>query len=225
MMDDQAALSRFAGNARLFPLPNLVVFPQTLQGLHIFEPRYRQMTADALAGDQLICMVLISPEADIEYDDEPDLAPVGCLGRITQHQELPDGRYNFRLRGLHRVRLVEELNTDKLYRSARVELMPDVAPAEMDRLVSLRRQLADAVLARFDPDGPATQHLRDLFASDTPLGPLCDALAYSLPLELSLKQDLLADAQVANRVGVLIRSLDVPKPDTSRPFPPEFSDN
>ena len=60
MSDDFSPLAGFAGTARLFPLPNLVFFPQVMQPLHIFEPRYRQMTADALAGDRLIALVLLT---------------------------------------------------------------------------------------------------------------------------------------------------------------------
>ena len=61
MSADHPPLSDFAGTARLFPLPNLVLFPHVMQPLHIFEPRYRQMTADALAGDRLIAVVLLKP--------------------------------------------------------------------------------------------------------------------------------------------------------------------
>ncbi|MFM8272901.1 MAG: LON peptidase substrate-binding domain-containing protein, partial [Gemmata sp.] len=57
-------LRDFAGTVRLFPLPNLVVFPHVVQGLHVFEPRYRRMTADALAGDRLIGMALLTADAD-----------------------------------------------------------------------------------------------------------------------------------------------------------------
>src|SRR5262249_42211923 len=54
-------LKHFGGIARLFPLPNVVLFPNLLQALHIFEPRYRQMTEDALAADRMIAMVLLRP--------------------------------------------------------------------------------------------------------------------------------------------------------------------
>ncbi|WP_390891137.1 LON peptidase substrate-binding domain-containing protein [Gemmata palustris] len=50
------------------PLPNLVLFPHVVQGLHIFEPRYRQMAADALAGDGLIAMALLRPDQDEPAD-------------------------------------------------------------------------------------------------------------------------------------------------------------
>src|SRR3954469_16142837 len=98
----------FSGTARLFPLPNLVLFPHVTQGLHIFEPRYRQMTADALDGDGLIALVLLNEEAEDETV-RPEIAPVACLGRIIWHEKLYDGRYNLRLHGVSRARIVEEL--------------------------------------------------------------------------------------------------------------------
>jgi Lon protease-like protein len=82
MSDDQSALDQFSGTARLFPLPNLVLFPQVVQGLHIFEPRYRQLMADALDGDGLITLVLLKPGWEEEYDERPEVEPVGCLGKI-----------------------------------------------------------------------------------------------------------------------------------------------
>src|SRR5947199_7503065 len=88
------------GVIRLFPLPNLVLFPGAMQPLHIFEPRYRQMTADALAGDRLIAMALPQPGWEPHYLGKPALHPVACLGRILAEQELADGRYNILLRGL-----------------------------------------------------------------------------------------------------------------------------
>jgi Lon protease-like protein len=225
MSDDQAALAGFGGTARLFPLPNLVLFPQVVQGLHIFEPRYRQMTADALAGDKLLALVLLKPGWEDDYDERPEIEPVACLGRITQHELLPDGRYNLRVRGLARFRLDEEVPAGKLYRTARGEVVPDVAPADLARLTALRRQLAEAVLPRFEPSGPAHQHLQDLFAGELPLGPLCDMLAYALPIPLELKQQLLAEPHVDLRSEILAHALELPKAPDGRKFPPDFSEN
>src|ERR1700752_3118620 len=104
--DDAGDLEHFSGTARLFPLPNLVLFPSLLQALHIFEPRYRQMTADALAGDRLIAMVLLRPGWEADYDGRPPVHEVACLGRIAAEQRLPDGRFNLQLRGLSRARIV-----------------------------------------------------------------------------------------------------------------------
>src|SRR5262245_52740264 len=95
---------RFAGTARLFPLPNLVLFPNVAQPLHIFEPRYRQLMADALADDRLITMALLRPGWEQDYHKSPPLYPVACVGRIAQEQRLPDGRFNLLLQGLCRAR-------------------------------------------------------------------------------------------------------------------------
>ena len=51
-----AELNDFSGLAPIFPLPSVVLFPHALLPLHIFESRYRQMTADALDGERLIAM-------------------------------------------------------------------------------------------------------------------------------------------------------------------------
>jgi Lon protease-like protein len=224
MTDDLAALDRFGGEARLFPLPNLVFFPQVVQGLHVFEPRYRQMTDDALAGDGLIALVLLREGWEDGYDAPPDLAPVGCLGRIVQHERLPDGRYNLRLKGLARVRLDEETESDKQYRTARVTVLAD-EPCDLGRLAALRKQLAAAVLPRFEPAGPAHRHLSELFDGEMPLGQLCDVLAYALPLPVELKQQLLTDLAVDDRADRLAAALRLPNGPAGRRFPPEFSAN
>jgi len=225
MLDDQAALTGFDGTLRLFPLPNLVLLPHVLQGLHIFEPRYRQMIEDALASDSLLTLVLLKPGWDENYDDRPEIESAACLCRILQHELLPDGRYNLRVRGLSRVQIIEELPIDKLYRLARGELVPDVIPAELSRLKELRRRVAEAVLPRFESNGPAHQHLHELFLGETPLGNLVDMLAYALPIPLELKQQLLADPHVDTRAEALARALHVIKPPANRQFPPDFSSN
>src|SRR5947208_1782437 len=114
-MSEPSPLSEFSGKARLFPLPNLVFFPHVMQPLHIFEPRYRQMTADALAGDRFIALVLPTPGWEKDYAHAPALHPVACLGRIIAEQRLDDGRFNILLRGFARIRIEKELGSKKLY--------------------------------------------------------------------------------------------------------------
>jgi Lon protease-like protein len=225
MNDDQSALAAFPGEVRLFPLPNLVLFPHVVQGLHIFEPRYRQLITDALAGDRLIGLVLLQSGWEEEYDETPPIEEVACLGRIGQYEKMPDGRFNLRLRGLARVGLTEELPTDRLYRMARAELIPDVCPADMHRLKVLRKALAEAVLPRFAGDGAALQQLQDLFTGDESLGHLCDVLSYALPLPLELKQSLLGEPHVELRADILIQALRLSAARAERVFPPAFSNN
>jgi Lon protease-like protein len=223
-MNDPTTLADFKGTARLFPLPNLVLFPQVVQGLHIFEPRYRQLMADALSTDQLITLVLLKPGWEADYDGTPAIETVACLGRVTWHETLPDGRYNLRLRGLARVRIVEEIPTNRLYRSARAELMPEFAPTDLGTLRDHRRALAEAVLPRFD-DGPARRQLQELFDGEMPLGQVCDVLAYALPLPLEVKQSLLAEPHADRRVVALVDALRTSAARAERPFPPSFSAN
>jgi Lon protease-like protein len=218
------ALRDFSGTARLFPLPNLVLFPHVIQGLHIFEPRYRQMTADALSGDGLIALVTIR-EGTAEGDEHPPIDPVACLGQIVWHERLPDGRYNLRLRGVSRIRVVEEFNTGDPYRSARVELMADTAPSDLAALARTRRDLAGIVLPRFSDDSSARQQLQELFDGDLPLGPVCDILAYALPLPTEVKRALLADTRVESRAAAISDALRVSAARSERPFPPPFSAN
>src|SRR5436309_11398401 len=106
MNDDNWAMDQFDGTARLFPLPNLVLFPHVMQPLHIFEPRYREMTAEALQGNRLIAMVLLRPGWEADYAGNPPIHEFACLGKIVADQKVADGRYNILLRGLSRIRIV-----------------------------------------------------------------------------------------------------------------------
>lgn len=223
-MNDPTILADFKGTARLFPLPNLVLFPQVVQGLHIFEPRYRQLMADALATDQLITLVLLKPGWEEEYDEAPAIEPVACLGRVTWHEKLPDGRYNLRLRGAARVRIIEEVPMNRLYRLAHAEVIPDLAPTDLGTLREHRRALMEVVLPRFE-DGPARRQLQELFEGEMPLGQVCDVLAYALPLPIELKQTLLAEAHADLRAVAMVDALRNSAARADRPFPPTFSPN
>jgi len=101
MSDDTSPLAGFDGSARLFPLPNLVLFPHVMQPLHIFEPRYQHMTRDALDGDHLIALVLLQSGWETNYDGAPPIHDVACLGKIVAENSLEDGRFNILLRVPH----------------------------------------------------------------------------------------------------------------------------
>ena len=75
----------------LFPLPNVVLFPNVFLPLHIFERRYRQMVADALDGDRIIGMTLLRPGYEANYEGRPSIYDIGCAGVITHSQPLADG--------------------------------------------------------------------------------------------------------------------------------------
>src|SRR5438067_9036914 len=106
MNPDPTSLTHFSGTARLFPLPNLVLFPYVIQPLHIFEPRYRRLMADALADDRLLAMALLKPGWEEAYHKRPAIHPVVCLGKIFKEEHLPAGRYNLLPHGLARARVL-----------------------------------------------------------------------------------------------------------------------
>ena len=104
----------------IFPLPNVVLFPNVFLPMHIFEPQYRQMTADALAGDRIIGMVVLKPGHEADYEGTPPVYPTGCSGLITHSEKLDDGRYNLVLRGIEKfsIQSEEPPAPGRLYRNA-----------------------------------------------------------------------------------------------------------
>src|SRR3954453_23192508 len=98
----------FPAPTPLFPLPSVVLFPNVCLPLHIFEPRYREMVADALDGDRIIRMVLLRPGWEGNQPAGPPIYPVGCAGLITHAERTTDGRYNIVLRGMEKFRVTSE---------------------------------------------------------------------------------------------------------------------
>jgi len=108
----------------LFPLHGVVLLPGTLLPLHIFEPRYRAMVADALGGDRRIGMAMIKPGWELA-GPTPEVYPVGGAGRIVESEELADGRYNIVLEGEFRYRVLQE-SSPAPYRVADVEELASI---------------------------------------------------------------------------------------------------
>jgi len=102
----------------VFPLSNFIIFPNATVPLNIFEPRYLDMVNDSMKSDKLIGM--IQPKNYKNKDDMPALYDVGCLGKITSFRETEDGRYLIELKGEVRFQIINEINTDKKYRSVEV---------------------------------------------------------------------------------------------------------
>src|SRR5262245_40757078 len=169
----------------LFPLPNVVLFPNVFLPLHIFEPRYREMIADAAASDRMIGMVLLRPGWERAYEGRPPIYSIGCSGVLTHVEKLSDGRYNLVLRGLERFRVLEE-NHDRSYRRASIESLHERALPPDDRAVVRRHReklehlLAPAIVGG-DAKIPAAMSDEDLI----------NALAQYLDLEPLEKQALL----------------------------------
>jgi hypothetical protein len=185
----------------LFPLPTVVLFPNVFLPLHIFEPRYRQMVADALDGDRLIVMVLLKPGWEGEYEGRPAIYPVGCTSVITHVERLPDDRYNIVLRGVDRVRIDAE-DAGRQYRRAAVTPLPEQPTSADDRpaLEHLRAHLESLVV-------PAGAEIR--MTAGVSDEEIVNALAQYLDLETIEKQALLERESVLERARALIDLLEM----------------
>ena len=137
----------------IFPLPGVVLFPNVFLPLHIFEGRYRQMVADALAGDRLIGMTLLKAGHESDYEGNPPVYPIGCSGVITHVERLPDGRFNMVLRGVEKFRILgeEDPGIGQLYRRAVIEpLADDIHEVERPSLSAARRRLESLLAPLFE---------------------------------------------------------------------------
>lgn len=225
--------TRFSGVARLFPLPDLVMYPHVMQPLHIFEPRYREMLNDALDSDGIIAMSILAPGWEANYEGRPRLMPQVCLGKVVTHQRLDNGHYNIMLLGMRRARMVREVPNQRQFRQAEVELLDETYPdagegerAEIQSELCRRFQQALPLPAGAKPQGP----VQELLASELPLAVLTDLASFALPLEPGLKCRLLAECNVDRRAQWLLEALGTPwKGSAAAPansgFPPRFSTN
>jgi len=193
----------------IFPLPNVVLFPNVFLPLHIFEPRYREMVADAVKGDRMIGMVLLRPGWQGDYEGRPPVYSVGCSGLITHVDQLPDGRSNIVLRGVERFQIIEE--DDRLaYRRARIETLLDT-PCRAEDLDVIRNQRAklDALLspalARSLTDIGGERKIPASMADED----LVNALAQYLDLEPLEKQALLEKRSLRSRAESLVELLEM----------------
>jgi len=190
----------------LFPLPNVVLFPRAIMPLHIFEQRYRAMTADALRGKRQIAMALLQPGWEKEASERPALEPVVCVGTILTHQRLADGRFNLLLQGVARCRVVQEHRSNP-YRVAELEPLDEARVFEID-LDDERRRIEGVFENPCFRNADVARQFRDLLASPMPTADLADLIAFHLLEDVHLRQSILADADVRGRVQRVVSSFE-----------------
>ena len=190
----------------VFPLAGAVLFPRAHLPLHIFEPRYRAMVRDALAGDRLIGMVQPRPApSGVEGGgkDPPALFETGCLGRIIGADELDDGCFNIVLEGLSRFRIAREAEVETLYRQvdadrgafADGEEAEPLGLAQRAELEREARRFADAL--GYSVEWDAVARLDD--------ENLVNAIAQVAPFDTGSKQALLEAPDIAARCELLVQ--------------------
>jgi uncharacterized protein len=190
LMRDAAVDPGALSSLPIFPLPNCVLLPGGLLPLHVFEPRYRELTRDSLASHQLMAIARLRPGYESSYFGRPPVFLRCGVGRIICSEELPDGRFALLLRGVGRVEIARELATDRAYRQVEARVLTDasVDPADVrdhhNRLIMLCDRLAEVI----EQGGP---QLRDLARAHDSPGACADAIAAALIMDADERQELL----------------------------------
>jgi Lon protease-like protein len=189
----------------VFPLDGALLLPGCQLPLRIFEPRYLNMIDDAMSGARLVGMIQTAAGGERA---RPNLAHVGCVGRITAYAETGEGHYLITLTGVCRFAVADELATTTPYRQVRPDFAPFAADLEAEEAeVHLDRPAFLKVLRRYlDHKGLSVEWDA---AKRAPGGALVNSLAMGLPLEPVEKQALLEAATAADRYAVLAAVLEI----------------
>jgi Lon protease-like protein len=203
--DPGAALASAIAALKVLPLPGVTLFPGAPLPLRIYEPRYRALVAEALATDRILVIPMLLSEESASQD-RAEIHPVAGAVRIEAEQAYPDGRYDILVRGIARVRLLEELPHTKPYREFRGEILADVYPpggppvlaGEVEALGQLVLDLV-GVLPEESGVGQlahAVSHLRSP-------GAVADIVAAAAVGDAPARQRILEAVEVAQRLEIV----------------------
>ena len=182
----------------IFPLEVTMLFPGVSRPLHIFEPRYREMIADALKGDRIIGMATLKPGYEASYAGRPPVYDIGCAGLITEVEELPGGRFNIVLRGVIKFRIAGE-NDTRSYRLATVTELPEVInEADGVALAKVRERLEVLI----------TKGSTSTVSPGTTDEELVNMVSQYLPMTYAQRQELLELPSVLLRAKTLVQLIE-----------------
>ena len=188
----------------IFPLPDVVLFPHTLLPLHIFEPRYRQMVRDCLAGDRRLAMALLRPGWENDYYGRPPIYSIAGAGEILQHEELSDGRFNILLRGTMRIGITAELPPDKPYREARARPLLDRYPDANPQALADRIERLKVFYLRILSEVQKGQgEIAKIFSGVKDPGIIVDRIAGAAIADAETRQQVLEAVEVATRLTIV----------------------
>ncbi|HEX6274865.1 MAG TPA: LON peptidase substrate-binding domain-containing protein [Polyangiaceae bacterium] len=191
----------------IFPLPNAALFPGAALPLHVFEKRYRELVRDAIAGNKALAIARLKPGFEDAYEGRPAVFEVCGAGVIEGYRELDDGRYDILVRGVSRVRIVNEHPPLQKYRLVNAAVLQDV-PAAPELAAAFHERLR-ALWSSLGPHLP--EEIRDFgtFARDAEgAGMLSDRLASSLFGDPDVTQRLLEELDPTERLRIVSDQLD-----------------
>ena len=207
MSEDEAKrklnLEAALGELPLFPLGEVVLFPNVLLPLHIFEPRYRKMLKDCLASHGAMAIVHVEDETDVDEHGQPRIAKIAGAGCIVGHEAFADGRANIVLRGIARVE-IEELPFVEPYRRARARILrdDDMNVAEPEKMALLSTASAFAAAVRKHDASFTFEIPPSLTAQE-----LADLCAHHLMVDPKARQAVLEERDPTERVRIVTSEL------------------
>ena len=187
----------------LFPLPNVVLFPKTPMPLYIFEERYRTMVREVLAGNGELVIALLRGGSEPGYASLNAVHDIACLGKIETYEELEDGKYNIVVVGLHRVRIVREVQHSP-YRKVEVERLEEEACDERAADIVERHNRLGGLFAKFTELATGVKQQALELMPQLDFESLVNMVAMTLNLDIEQKQALLEIDNTAQRCDVLI---------------------
>ncbi len=226
----------------VFPLTGAVLLPAGRLPLNIFEPRYLNLTLDALAEGRMFGMIQPNYDAlaaeefeqdddddeeyntrsaapfDVADDEEPPLYKTGCVGRIVYFEETEDGRLLVALRGLSRFHVLDELDGVRGYRRIRADYSSFVADMEPPEEFDLDRDsLLEALQPYVDAQG---MRLKVEIIKGLSDHTLVSSLCMICPFDPRERQALLESKTVADRAEMLLALLQMGVFETGLPDGP-----
>jgi ATP-dependent Lon protease len=187
----------------IFPLPQVVLFPEAILPLHVFEPRYRAMVQHCLATHGAMVVAQVIPGED--EHGRPRISPVAGGGIVIEHQPLADGRANIVLRGRARLRL-DELDPDdsRPFRMARATVLEDMP-------VSVRQNDRTALVAAATMFASEVKKHDPSFTFKLPpsldASRFADLCAFQLVVDAGVRQAILDELDPRVRVEIVLGQL------------------
>ena len=211
MSDDSAQVRvNFRSPFPLFPLDRVSLLPHAIRPLVIFEDRYRQMVEHVLDGAGQIAMAVFQGGAwKSDYEGTPPLRPAVCLGRIYQHERLPDGRFQIVLQGICRARILEEQapEGERLYRQGLLEPV-DTQPTDEDNLAAARESILRMLGTQPLTDLRVSQDIRNqLREPRVPTAAALEIITMSVLTDTPTQYRLLAEGSAPRRAEIVQQEL------------------
>jgi Lon protease-like protein len=203
--NDFLNLQNFSGIVPLFPLPNVVFFPNSLLPLHVFEPRYRQMVDDIIESERIIGMVLLKPGWEKDYYGNPEIFNIACMGKIVSIEEMNEGKSNIVLYGLKRIKINDIVN-EIPYRVASVNVLEDVHYQNEE---VYQKRLVELISKWNSILGDEQKSHKINIDTTMSIENLTDVLTPSIISNVYQRQELLEEINILKRAERILEQLEI----------------